>query len=446
MFIMRDILPPLQQEFSNTPLGHVRRNWFAHVILACIIPFTNSMSSNLLRSLNHLFGMEEVKRRAFYVFMASRKLPWSAMWAKLWGMIPEPETDGRLLLALDDCTNPKVGKKIFACSHVFDHAAKANQSKYPWAQCFTAIGLLKKVKGRWTCIPLIHRFYLPKKALDAACKNMKVNGKIPMFRSKLEQAVDMLVTLSKYFSGTSILAVCDSWFGNNGLFAPARKLIGIKFHVLSRLRSNIVLYAMPAIKAPGQLGRNRKYGDRMGTTTEVATAMKAKAGIRSVFLYGKKREVWVTSTVIMLKTLHCPVRVVFVYRRTQWIALFTTDLSLSVTQMIEFYGARWKIESGFKEIKRDIGAGNSQTRNPQAVMNHLNFCMMAVTVTWLYAIKLENTIDRRHMVRGRNSFAFSDVRHIIAKAALNDNFDRLCTITSKPVQNIPVAALLRMVA
>ncbi len=93
-----------------------------------------------------------------------------------------------------------------------------------------------------------------------------------MFRSKLEQAVDMLVILSEYFSGISILAVCDSWFGNNGLFAPARKLIGTKFHILSRLRSNIILY------------------------------------ICSVFLYGKKREVWVASTFIMLKTLRCPVR------------------------------------------------------------------------------------------------------------------------------------------
>jgi len=46
-------------------------------------------------------------------------------------MIPEPETDGRLLLALDDFTNPKVGKNVFGCSHIFDHAAKANQSTYP---------------------------------------------------------------------------------------------------------------------------------------------------------------------------------------------------------------------------------------------------------------------------------------------------------------------------
>jgi len=361
-------------------------------------------------------------------------------------MIPNPMTEGRLLLTLDDCTNPKVGKKVFGASHVFDHAAKANQSKYPWAQCFTCIGLLKKVKGRWVSMPLIHRFYLPKKELDANRENMKIKGKTPVFHSKLEQALKMLIKLSACFSGLSILVVCDSWFGNNSLFAPARKIIGASFHMLSRLRCNIILYAMPSAKLPGQVGRNKKYGDRMGTTTEVATMMKAQAKSYSVFLYGKQREVMASPITLMLKTLRCPVQVVFIYRRTQWIALFTTDLSLSVTQMIEFYGARWKIEAGFKEIKRDIGSSSSQTRNAQSVMNHLNFCMIAVTITWLYAIRLENTPDRRHMVRGRNSFAFSDVRHIIAKATLSESFDRVCLKNTKPVQNLPVAILLRMVA
>lgn len=455
MFILRDILLPLQQDFPNSRLACIRSRWFTHVILACITPFASSMSSNLLRALTYLFGLQNVTRRAFYTFMASSRIPWSRMWTRLWRMIPNPETDGRLLLALDDCTNPKVGKKVFGASHVFDHAAKINQSKYPWAQCFTCIGLLKKVKGRWICLPLIHRFYLPKKALDAKRENMKVKGKTPAFHSKLEQALDMLVELSACFSGLSachaqagisILVVCDSWFGNNGLFAPARKMIGASFHILSRLRCNIILYAMPPVKARGQCGRNKKYGDRMGTTAEVATMMKAQAKSYSVFLYGKKREVVAVSIRLMLKTLRCPVHVVFVYRRTQWIALFTTDLSLSVTQMIEFYGARWKIEAGFKEIKRDIGSSCSQTRNAQSVMNHLNFCMMAVAVTWLYAIKLENTPDRRHMVRGRNSFAFSDVRHMIARAALSVGFDRVCLKKTKPVQNVPVTILLRMVA
>jgi len=71
-------------------------------------------------------------------------------------MIPEPETNGRLLVALDDFINPKTGKKIFGCASVFDHAAKQNQSKYPWAQNIVSIGLLKMIKGRWACLPLGH--------------------------------------------------------------------------------------------------------------------------------------------------------------------------------------------------------------------------------------------------------------------------------------------------
>ena len=38
--------------------------------------------------------------------------------------------------------NPKTGKKIFACQHHFDHAAKQNQSRYPWSQQIVSIGLL----------------------------------------------------------------------------------------------------------------------------------------------------------------------------------------------------------------------------------------------------------------------------------------------------------------
>ena len=100
-----------------------------------------------------------------------------------------------------------------------------------------------------------------------------------------------------------------------------------------------------------------------------------------VFLYGKQREVLAYDQVIMLKNLRCPARVVWVFRKTRWVAFFTTDLTLSVQQIIEYYGARWKIEAGFKEIKQEIGSARSQTRNAHAVINHLNFCTMATTLT-----------------------------------------------------------------
>jgi len=67
--------------------------------------------------------------------------------------------------------------------------------------------------------------------------------------------------------------------------------------------------------------------------------------------------------ILLLKTLRRVVRVVWVYRGSQWIALVSTDLGLTVEQIIEFYGARWRIEAGFREIKQEIGSSQSQTRN-----------------------------------------------------------------------------------
>jgi len=67
--------------------------------------------------LTHLFGLDITQRR-FYTFMASSKLPWENLWIALWKLIPNPLTDGRLLLVLDDFINTKVGKK-YSDVHMF---------------------------------------------------------------------------------------------------------------------------------------------------------------------------------------------------------------------------------------------------------------------------------------------------------------------------------------
>ncbi len=445
MFILRDLLPPLQSHFSETDLGRERASLFVYTLLSIIVPFTSSMTSNLWRSLEVLFGIE-IKKKRFYTFMASSTLPWKNIWQTVWGLIPSPETDGRVMIALDDYINPKVGKQIFGCETIFDHAAKANQSKYPWAQNVVSVGLLKPIKGRWACLFLAFRFYLPTKTIEAEKETARIKGAVVPFQTKLAQAAQMLIEIASFFSTSPLLAVTDSWFGNQSLWKPVKKALGERFHRLSRLRCNHVLYDQPGPKKPTQRGRQRKYGNRLGSVTEVAGSVKSWAKNYTVNLYGKQRDVLAYDRIVMLKTLKCPVRVVWVFRKTQWVALFTTDLDLSVTQIIEYYGARWKIESGFKELKQEIGSRTSQCRNAQAVTNHLNFCMMATTVTWVYADRLKANPERRHKVKGRSSFAFSDVRRIIAEAALDNDFHRVCPKPSNPPVNSLVAVLLRMVA
>jgi len=154
MFLLHDILAKLKNEFAHSRKGDERGTWFIYSLVAIIIPFTSSRTSNLLRCLKGLFGFTGIGKKRYYTFMASPKIPWERLWRCLWKMIPAPLTDDRLLLAIDDYINPKTGKKIFGCARVFDHAAKQNQSRYPWAQNIVAVGLLKMVKGRWAC-PLL---------------------------------------------------------------------------------------------------------------------------------------------------------------------------------------------------------------------------------------------------------------------------------------------------
>jgi hypothetical protein len=262
----------------------------------------------------------------------------------------------------------------------------------------------------------------------------------------MEQAASMIKEVHNYFQ-QSVLIVADSWFGNDGLWSKLDRGREGCFHLLSRMRTNNTLYNFaPVSTGKRKAGRPRKYGKRLGSVDECAAKWKEEAEIYTVFLYGKKREVLAYPQTVMLKTMKCPVRVVWCYRKTRYVALMTTDLTLSVEQIIEYYGARWKIESGFKEIKQEIGSSKSQVRNADAVLNHLNFCMMATTLTWIYADRLQTAPDRRHKIRGRSGFAFSDVRRIMAEAALSEDFQSVCPLPEQRPQNSFVKTLLRMVA
>jgi hypothetical protein len=169
------------------------------------------------------------------------------------------------LIALNDYLNPKTGKKIFGCAKMFDHAAKQNQSQYPWAQNIDAIGLLKVVKGRWPCLPLRQRYYFPK---DEIRKNRPTfKSEEISFQNKHQQAVEI----------------------------------------------------------------------HLGTATFLAKANRERALEMAVNLYGRMRTVLAYEQIVIQKTLKCSMRVVWVYRRTQWVALFTTDLSLSVTEIIDVW-------------------------------------------------------------------------------------------------------------
>ncbi len=51
MFILNDLLTPLQEQFSDTKQGQKRKIWFVYTLLAVVIPFTSSITSQFVKSI-----------------------------------------------------------------------------------------------------------------------------------------------------------------------------------------------------------------------------------------------------------------------------------------------------------------------------------------------------------------------------------------------------------
>lgn len=77
MHILHSLSHELKKEFAWSKKGKERGSWFVYTLLAIITPFTSSRTSNLFRTLETLFGFVGAKKKRYYTFMASPKIPWA---------------------------------------------------------------------------------------------------------------------------------------------------------------------------------------------------------------------------------------------------------------------------------------------------------------------------------------------------------------------------------
>jgi hypothetical protein len=175
----------------------------------------------------------------------------------------------------------------------------------------------------------------------------------------------------------------------------------------------------------------------LGNTAQLAADLRAAAGTYPLNLYGGVRAVLAVDRWVMLKTLRCPVRVVWVFRKTQWLALVTIDLTLTLAQLVEYYGARWKIEAGCREIKQEIGSAET---------HHLHFCMAATTITWIYGAHLHQAPPRRYATATRTEYAFADLRRALAKDLGRQGFSIDCRSPGNATRNPLIATVMALVA
>jgi Transposase DDE domain len=168
------------------------------------------------------------------------------------------------------------------------------------------------------------------------------------------------------------------------------------------VQRNAVLYR-PAPPPTGRRGRPRTRGDRIGALTQAGAGASWRQA--SVTRYGRTDTVAVAEVACLWYGAFGKRggRLVLVRDpgggATWELALFTTDLTSTVEQIVARYAGRWSVEVAIETAKGPMGVGQARNHLQQAVERTVPFGMltMSLVVIWyaLHGHHPDDVTDRR---------------------------------------------------
>jgi DDE superfamily endonuclease len=269
-------------------------------------------------------------------------------------------------LAIDDTLFKRRGKKVWAASWFHDGSAPGPAK--------TAYG------NNWVIAAIIVRLPMVKRPV-ALPVLAKLVIKDTSSASRLWLARRMAEAIAGALPGRRIHVVADAAYAGGEL---SKLPPGITW--TTRLRKDAALYEPPPART-GRRGRPRAKGTRLPCLNSLAR--RAAFAPATVTRYQK------TATV-QAAAVTCPWYGVFGPQLVQVVlirdaraagydlALVTTDLDASPTQVIERYAARWSIEVAIEDARQVFGAGQARNRTARAVERTIPFQLacQAIATTW----------------------------------------------------------------
>jgi hypothetical protein len=296
----------------------------------------------------------------------------------------------RLMLALDDTPTERYGPHVQGAGVHHNPTPGPAGSPYVYGHVFVVLGLLV-THPAWGVIalPLLARLYVRKKDLPAIDPKHR-----PEFRTKLEMGIELLRWAKKWLGllKKPIWVVVDGAYAKANFLKPAK---GLGMTVVSRLRKDAALWAVPGPKPPGRRGPAPTYGK---DKVSLAKRGGQRRGWSSeVFdLYGKPTRKRYKTFVATWRPAGGAIRVLLVDEPSGWVAFFCTDVSASVAEILSAVANRFSLEITFRDCKEVVGAGQQQVRFLWASIGAFHICLWTFTMTeaWAWSRKVDELVDR----------------------------------------------------
>ena len=164
------------------------------------------------------------------------------------------------------------------------------------------------------------------------------------------------------------LIIFDRGFARRKVFTMA---LDFGHHVLCRAKSNAVFYRLSKHPKRPKRGRPRKYGDRLD--------------IRRLRYKERHRR----SKVVWTRMCNADVRLVVIRNRPKaskpyrYFCSFTTDVTLEIPRIVEYYRQRWQIETAFRDAKQHFGFDAYRSKSRKSINRFVQLSCIAASLTKL---------------------------------------------------------------
>ena len=263
----------------------------------------------------------------------------TALWAQgVLRLFPEPlRVNGRRVLVGDGIKVPKCGKKMPGVKLLHQQSESNTKPEFIMGHSLQAVSVLVEAAHSVFAVPLAVRIH---------------EGLVWSNR-------DRRTLLDKMLALLAIVAIKEPfYFVADAYYASGKIVNGLdqNHHLVTRVKSNAVAYALHVRQGPQKRGRPKHYGKKIKLKS-LLTNPKAMQRASSP-VYGEHH---VTLQYRVCDLLWRPagrlVRFVAVIHPTRGsMLLMSTDLSLSAIEILRLYGLRFKIEHTFKQAVRVIGS------------------------------------------------------------------------------------------
>lgn len=286
-----------------------------------------------------------------------------------------PQAAKVIELKIDDTTCGRHGQHVAYAGYFKDaSASNVGRAVTHWSHNWVigAVAIRCKRFSSWvTALPVLAALYRKEKDCDS---------KHP-FLTRPQMAAQMV---------RDVRAALPDWeirVGVDGAYASSKFLgaLPANANVVSRLRGDAAIHALPPKRRTGMAGRPRKYGKRLATPRQLAK--RRQTGWRTVTVRkgGKtvERLVW---SQVCLWPRGCgdrPIKLVIVrdpQGKQKDDFFFCTDASVDEVQIVERAYARWSIEESIQEVKQQHGFEEVQGWCPKTVERQAPMALVVQTL------------------------------------------------------------------